>query len=319
MDETQTDGGLNGRVMRNIHFNARRLAHQKPIRGMDAADYAQDLACDLLGRRKSFNPDRAAFATFADRVVRHHAATLLTPTRRKGAERRFVSLNAPAVSSDGDSAELIALLPDEAPPVDQTVAMAIDVGRFLYGLPPSLITCCSVLLADTISVGAAEAGIHRSTAYDRIERLRRDAEAFGLGVYFGGSPDTSRSRSVCGDSGVETKTLSMTIHLRPGRTSLLVDEQDLRAWLARANAGDVLEYHHGVLAIDRLVHGSRLPDPDRRQLNRVASLLMTLAEAGHGYLLQRRHADGDYSYLFVNRPPLFSDKASLRAVLEDRS
>ena len=111
----------------------------------------------------------------------------------------------------------------------------------------------------------------------------------------------------------------MTIRTIPHRASLLLDERGLRAWLATAEAGDVLEYHHGILAIDRLVHGSRLPDQDRRQLNRVASVLMGLAEAGHGYLLQRRHGHGDYSYLFVNRPPLFGDKASLRAVLEDRS
>ena len=71
----------------------------------------------------------------------------------------------------------------------------------------------------------------------------------------------------------------MTIHLQPNRTVLLVDEQRLVVWLSTAKAGDVLRYHKGNLTIDRLVHGSRLPDPDRRQLNRVASLLMTLARS----------------------------------------
>ena len=108
----------------------------------------------------------------------------------------------------------------------------------------------------------------------------------------------------------------MTIQLRPDRVSLLIGEKDLRAWLAAAKAGDVLEYHRGVLAIDRLVHGSRLDDRDRQQLDRVADLLFTLAASGRGHLLQRRNSSGDYSYLFVFRPPAPDIRSRLLATLE---
>ena len=95
------------------------------------------------------------------------------------------------------------------------------------------------------------------------------------------------------------EALAMNIRIKPPPTRLLVSEDKLRAWLAAAKAGDVLVYHRGVLAIDRLRFGSRLPDEDRRELDRVASRILALANAGRGHLLQRRHGTDDYTYLFV--------------------
>ena len=111
----------------------------------------------------------------------------------------------------------------------------------------------------------------------------------------------------------------MTIRLKPHRASLLVDEKDLRAWVAAAKSGDVVEYHRGVLAIDRLVHGSRLDDRDRQQLDRVADLLFKLAGFGYGHLLQRRNGSDDYSYLFVFRPRSLDSRFRLLATLEAAS
>ena len=95
----------------------------------------------------------------------------------------------------------------------------------------------------------------------------------------------------------------------PRRVSLLIDETELRLWLATAEGGTTLEYHRGVLAVDRLVHGSRLSERDRQQLERVADTLFSLAIAGRGYLMQRRHGDGDYSYLFVVGPEGLSSES----------
>ena len=240
-------------------------------------------------------------------MVRHRAIVLTKPTDRKCAERDLLALDAPVVSSEGEQEELVELMPDDTPPIDLSVGMAIDVRRFIAGLPPPLLVCCELLLADSITAGAAEAGIHRSTAYERAQRLRAHALASGLDAYFAGRPDTSGYARVCGDEGAhchrsaDPETILMTIRRRPPRVGLLIDEQDLRDWLSVAKPGEVLAYHRGVLTIDRLVHGSRLGDRDRRQLDHVSNLVFTLAGSGRGYLLQRRHGNGDYSYLFVLR------------------
>jgi hypothetical protein len=258
-------------------------------------------------------------------VVRHRASNLASPTDRKSTERSLVSLNAAIVSGEGEKEELIELLPDEAPPLDLAAGLAIDVRRFVKNLPDPMLVGCEVLMADSIAAGSAEAGIHRSTAYDRAERLRIMAIESGLDAYLSQRSDTSGGARVCGGEGsqhglgADPETPLMRNHIRSPRPTLLVNDADLHIWLAAAKSGDLLEYHRGTLTIDRRQYGSRLVEPDREQLNKVASRLFALAMSGRGYLLQRRHGDGDYSYLFVARGcPDRITKASLLLSGENR-
>jgi hypothetical protein len=95
--------------------------------------------------------------------------------------------------------------------------------------------------------------------------------------------------------------ISMTF-AQPNRTdaSVPLPVAAFRAWVVRAGAGEWLEYHRGLLAIDR-IEGSALTEPERRKLNAVADLALALAGQGTLHLLQERHPDGDYSYLAVAR------------------
>jgi hypothetical protein len=79
----------------------------------------------------------------------------------------------------------------------------------------------------------------------------------------------------------------------------------LSAWVARASPGERLEYHRGLLAIDRIKGTSALKDAERRKLAAVAGQALALADGGKLHLLQERHGDGDYSYWAVARasPP----------------
>src|SRR5690606_9690159 len=97
----------------------------------------------------------------------------------------------------------------------------------------------------------------------------------------------------------------MTVRTRPYPARLLTDEKQLGIWLSNAHPRDVLEYHRGFLVIDRDAHTSRLGEPERRQLDRVAELLFSLAASGRGHLLQRRNDRNDFSYLFVFSPRPF--------------
>jgi len=79
-------------------------------------------------------------------------------------------------------------------------------------------------------------------------------------------------------------------------------EIDLLAWLGQADAGDVLEYHHGFLALDRSPCGAVFKERDRVAIGQVASQAMRLAEHGFVHLLQRRVCSQRFSYLAVARP-----------------
>lgn len=93
----------------------------------------------------------------------------------------------------------------------------------------------------------------------------------------------------------------MAAAAQPRPTKLLVDDSSVRSWLEKAGSGDAIEYHRGLLVLDRLA-GSRLSEGDRTTLDRVAAFLLELALRGRGHVLQRRHGGGDYSYIFVKGP-----------------
>jgi RNA polymerase sigma-70 factor (ECF subfamily) len=180
MEQPTREAALDARILKHIRNTAKRLARQGRIPGMDADDIAQDLFLDLWRRRDAFDPSRASFATFADRIISHRVATLASPTARLRAERQHIGLDDLA---DDDRPALTDMLADPKMPSEVERALAIDVKRFVGGLPPALLRCCELLLTPNLRAASAEAGLHRSTLYEHARRLRRLAARAGLRDY----------------------------------------------------------------------------------------------------------------------------------------
>jgi hypothetical protein len=88
------------------------------------------------------------------------------------------------------------------------------------------------------------------------------------------------------------------------RAGVSLSAAALSAWVTRASPGERLEYHRGLLAIDRTKGTSALNESARRKLASVADHARALAEAGKLHLLQERYGDRDYSYWAVARAPV---------------
>ena len=100
----------------------------------------------------------------------------------------------------------------------------------------------------------------------------------------------------------------------------LVSITVLRAWLARAKPGAWLEYHRGLLALDRIKGTSSLKEAERRKLAALADHALALADRGELHLIQERHGNGDYSYWAVARDPAVSiEGAPSRFPIHQRS
>jgi hypothetical protein len=84
---------------------------------------------------------------------------------------------------------------------------------------------------------------------------------------------------------------------------LKLSEEGFCDWLGMALPGDAIEYHRGHLAVDRVPGQSPLPEADRWRLSRVARRALIFAEERRAHLVQRRHGDGDYSYLAIKATP----------------
>ena len=94
-----------------------------------------------------------------------------------------------------------------------------------------------------------------------------------------------------------------SVQLNPTQAGAPVSLAGFRAWLSRAKPGERLEYHRGLLALDRAKGVSSLKEAERRKLTAVADHASALAGRGKVHLLQQRHGDADYSYWAVVRAP----------------
>lgn len=190
-------GGISPRVIRNMKYQAARLAHSGALPGMDKDDIEQELMLDLLRRKGRFDPDRASFDTFADRVITNRVASLTASTHKLRAERITISLDFVVANDDvDDGTSLLDKLDDLENPcaVDELkIGLVRDVARFIGDLPPVLQRYVAILAADNVCEAAREAGLHRSTVYERKEQIRRAAEDWGLAEYLGLIP-TIRNR-----------------------------------------------------------------------------------------------------------------------------
>jgi DNA-directed RNA polymerase specialized sigma24 family protein len=195
MEQTTRDAALAPRTLKHIRSTASRLARSGRIRGMDAEDIAQDLFLDLWRRCPAFDPSRASFPTFADRIIAHRAASLTASTPRMQLERRKIGFDDPIDGSDGGT--LADILSDPAAPGELEHGLALDFRRFIEGLSPALQRCCAILAEPNIRLAATQAGTHRSSLYENARRLRRQAEAAGLKEYVAPSRHFRRHAGRC--------------------------------------------------------------------------------------------------------------------------
>ncbi len=85
----------------------------------------------------------------------------------------------------------------------------------------------------------------------------------------------------------------------PPPDRILTHEQDLVRWLSTAQPGEQFVYHRGFLVIDMSSSASNLLPPQREMVQQVASRVADLAARGLVQVVQRRHGDGDCSYIAI--------------------
>jgi hypothetical protein len=94
--------------------------------------------------------------------------------------------------------------------------------------------------------------------------------------------------------------------VKVARPRASLSEFELCRWIGRARLGEILEYHRGLLALDRA-------KAERRDLDRLADRALWAADRNLVFLVQRRNGPNDYSYLAIARSREKSPARSRRA------
>lgn len=155
--------GIDPYLVSQVRYRARKLSRHALMRGVEIEDIEQDLMLDLLSRKASYDPERAQWSTFVDRVLSNKCATLISAelAKKRGGGRGCLSL-------DGLLPEPI----DEASLDPASVEIRIDLDRQVADLPPSLTGLLCGLGKNTMTEIARATGVPKTTLYDRLADLR---------------------------------------------------------------------------------------------------------------------------------------------------
>jgi RNA polymerase sigma factor (sigma-70 family) len=186
----KTTGGLtlDTRTERVIRHNALTLAVRGPFARGEIDDLRQELRLGVVERAGAFDPSRASWPTFVDRVVTSRAANLAAAERAACRDRRRCvfaeDVGANQAASREEALDHVAGSTERdlrAPLAD--LELRRDVHAVVGRLPPDERRVCEHVLAASIDEAARALGRSRSWVYDALRRLREPFEDAGLRDY----------------------------------------------------------------------------------------------------------------------------------------
>ncbi len=183
---------LDGYVLDLVACKAHELVGKHGFTEDERRDIQHELLVDVLHRLRSFDPSRASFHTFADRVVDHGAARLIQrrEAMRRDHRRCVCSLDDPVLDRNGTEVTRGELQDRESCrpgrsqpglPVADLVVLRVSLARLRETLPPEL-----RMLLDRLEQGQTiediwhQTGIPRGTLWGHLKRLRKLAQEAGL-------------------------------------------------------------------------------------------------------------------------------------------
>lgn len=178
-----------------IRSKVRQLVGRAGFTAADREDLFQQLALDLLQRRKKFNPQAGTWKAFVVVVCENCLATILEHRRAemRSPEREAGSLNRRVRDSEGNYTELGETLPDTLPgrrtgyyrrSAAETVDLVEDVRSVTARLPQRLREICRRLQAGETKLAIARRlGIPQGAFYVLLRQIATHFERAGLRDY----------------------------------------------------------------------------------------------------------------------------------------
>jgi len=179
-------------VERVVRYRAQRLVRRGPFAAVDTEDLEQELRLGVVERASAFDPSRASWPTFVDRVVTSRAANLAAAERAACRDRRrcvfAADVAAGHAAASDDALDRVPGSPDRDLPVPLAdLELRHDVHAVVARLPPDDRRVCEHVLAASVDGAARALGRSRAWVYDALRRLREPFESAGLRDYLAAS------------------------------------------------------------------------------------------------------------------------------------
>ncbi|WP_156809235.1 hypothetical protein [Bartonella queenslandensis] len=173
--------GIDPYVVNQVCYHARRLIQHEAIHGVEVEDFEQELMLDYISRKQAYDPEKAKWSTFIDRILNHKCASLIEVARaqKRGAGMSDFSLDSWLEDNDGED----DALPDPATQDLTSRDLQIDLKRAVQQLPLHLVLLLVDLRTLSISEISRKTKIPRSTLYGTLFELRGSLQERGFAEY----------------------------------------------------------------------------------------------------------------------------------------
>ncbi len=173
--------GIHPYVVNQVRYHARSLMRHSAIHGVEVEDLEQELMLDYLSRKQAYDPEKAKWSTFVDRILNHKCASLIEAARaqKRGSGISDFSLDAWLEDKDGED----NALPDPATEDLTSLDLQIDLEQAVQQMPPHLVLLLVDLRTLSISEISRKTKTPRSTLYGTLSELRGSLKARGFAEY----------------------------------------------------------------------------------------------------------------------------------------
>ena len=163
--------GIHPYVVTQVRYHVRSLMRHLAIHGVEIEDLEQELMLDYLSRKQAYDPEKAQWSTFIDRILSHKCASLIeaTSAQKRGSGISDLSLNAWLEDKDGED----NALPDPATEDLTCRDLQIDLENVVQKMPPHLVLLLVDLRTFSISEISRKTKTPRGTLYGTLSELRK--------------------------------------------------------------------------------------------------------------------------------------------------
>ena len=173
--------GIDPYVVNQVRYHAYSLMRHPAIHGVEVEDLEQEMMLDYLSRSQAFDPDKAKWSTFIDRILNHKCASIIEAAKaqKRGSGIREFSLDAWLEDEDGED----DALPDPTTENMTVRDLRIDLEDAIQQMPPHLVLLLVDLRTLTMSEISRKTRTPRATLYGTLAELRADLGSRGIDEY----------------------------------------------------------------------------------------------------------------------------------------
>ncbi|WP_212111467.1 sigma-70 family RNA polymerase sigma factor [Bartonella queenslandensis] len=173
--------GIHPYIVKQVRYHAHRLIRHSAIHGVEVEDLEQELMLDYLSRKQAYNPEKAKWSTFIDRIFNHKCACLIETAcaQKRGTGLAEFSLDTWLEDGDGED----NALPDPATEDLTSHDLQIDLERAVQQMPPHFVLLLVDLRTLSISEISRKTKTPRSTLYGTLSKLRASLEKGDFAEY----------------------------------------------------------------------------------------------------------------------------------------